>query len=161
MALKTGATLVSRLPLIVATLPENIDDAVRKGAELIADSARSKAPVGSEGRRGEPAIRDSIRVRRVDSDELGKRQNTAKSTANDLGILPGLVNQTVAYTVEAQARSPRTGRSGGIPYALMVEFGTETGQQGPNTKKGAFMVPAFYEKEQEVVDLVADELDAL
>ena len=155
MALKTGATLVSRLPLIVATLPENIDDAVRKGAELIAASARSKAPVGSEGRRGEPAIRDSIRVRRVDPEELGKRQNTAKSTANDLGILPGLVNQTVAYTVEAQARSPK-----GIPYALMVEFGTERGAQGPNSPR-PFMLPAYMEKEQEVVDLVADELDAL
>ena len=155
MALKTGATLVSRLPLIVATLPENIDDAVRKGAELIADSARSKAPVGSTGPRGEPTIRESIRVRRVDPDELGKRQNTAKSSANDLGILSGLVNQTVAYTVEAQARSPKA-----IPYALMVEFGTERGAQGPNFRR-PFMLPAYHEKEQEVVDLVADELDAL
>lgn len=155
MALKTGATLVSRLPLIVAALPENIDDAVRKGAELIADSARSKAPVGSEGRRGDPTIRDSIRVRRVESDELGKRQVTARRSGNDLGVSTGLASQTTAYTVEAQARSAR-----GIPYALMVEFGTERGAQGPNFPR-PFMVPAFYEKEQEVVDLVADELDAL
>ena len=155
MALKTGATLVSRLPLIVATLPENIDDAVRKGAELIADSAKSKAPVGSEGRRGEPTIKDSIRVRKVDSGELGQRQVAAARSGNDLGISTGLANQTTAYTVEAQARSRK-----GIPYALMVEFGTERGAQGPNSPQ-PFMVPAFYEKEQQVVDLVADELDAL
>lgn len=155
MALKTGATLVSRLPLIVANLPDNIDDAVRKGAEVIAESARSKAPVGTTGRRGEPTIRESIRVRRVESDELGKRQIRASRTGNDLGVSTGLATQTTAYTVEAQARSSR-----GIPYALMVEFGTERGAQGPNFPQ-PFMVPAFYEKEQEVVDLVADELGAL
>jgi len=157
MALKTGATLVSRLPLIVAEMPDNVGDALRKGAELIADEARNRAPVGVKGPRGEPTIKESILVRALDSAEIGQRQVAAARSGNDLGISSGLANQTTAFSVEAQARSPRNG----APYALMVEFGTESGAQGPKGKHRAFMVPAYYEKEQEVIDLVADELGAL
>lgn len=156
MALKTGATLVSRLPLIVAEMPDNVGDALRKGAELIAEEARNRAPVGIKGPRGEPTIKESILVRALDSAEIGQRQVAASKSGNDLGISSGLANQTTAFTVEAQARSPRRG----VPYALMVEFGTEAGAQGPKIKQ-PFMVPAYFEKEQEVVDLVADELGAL
>jgi len=157
MALKTGATLVSRLPLIVTEMPDNVDEALKKGAEMIAARARENAPVGSEGTRGEPTIRESIYVRPVSSEELGKRQVTARKAGNDLGIATNLVDQTQAWSVEVQARNPRSG----APYALMVEFGTEAGAQGPKGKDQAFLLPAYFELEQEVVDAVADELGAL
>jgi len=156
MALRTGATLVSRLPLIVAKMPDDIDGALKKGAEMIADRARSNAPVGSGAERGRPTIKDSIYVRPVGSDELGKRQVTARKTGNDLGISPGMANQMSAYSVEVQARNPRKG----IPYALMVEFGTERGAKGPNSRQ-PFLLPAFFELEQQVVDVIAHELKAL
>lgn len=156
MALKTGATLVSRLPLIVAELPDDVGDALREGAELIAEEARNNAPVGIKGPRGEPTIKESILVRALDSEEIGQRQVAAGKTGNDLGILPGLANQTTAFSVEAQARSPRNG----APYAIMVEFGTEAGAQGPKEKR-PFMLPAYFAKEQEVVDLIADKLGAI
>lgn len=156
MALKTGATLVSRLPLIVAEMPSNIDGAVKKGAEMIADRARSNAPVGTGAERGEPTIRESIYVVPVDPGELGRRQNAASKEGNDLGIATSIVNDTTAYSVEVQARSPKRR----IPYALMVEFGTESGAQGPNIRQ-PFLLPAFFELEQEVVDVIADELKAI
>lgn len=155
--MKTGATLVNYFPVIVAKMPQDVGKAVEKGAEMIADAARSKAPVGTSGLRGTPNIRESIEVREVSSEELGKRQVTAAKRGNTLGISPGMANQMTAYTVEAQARSPKQVKSGGIPYALMVEFGTERGAKGPNTRR-PFMVPAFEEKRQEVIDMVSDEL---
>ena len=150
--MKTGATLINYFPVIVARMPQDVGRAVEKGAEMIADSARSKAPVGTSGKRGNPPIRESIEVREVSSEELGKRQVAAAKRGNTLGVSPGMANQMTAYTVEAGARSPK-----GIPYALMVEFGTQRGAKGPNSRQ-PFMVPAYEEKRQEVIDMVSDEL---
>lgn len=155
--MRSGATLVNYFPVIVAKMPSDVSKALEKGAEMIAESARGKAPTSKGGRRGEPSIKSSIEVREVESAELGKRQVSATGSGNSLGFAAGMANQMTAYTVEAQARSPKTEKSGGIPYALMVEYGTQRGAKGPNSPQ-PFMLPAFDEKRQEVIDMVSDEL---
>lgn len=155
--LKTGKTLINYFPVIVAKMPEDVEEAVRKGAEMIAESAKGKAPTGSGKYRGSPNLRDSIDVRKVEAEEFGKRQLVAQQGGNSIGIPAGMANQVTAYTVEADARSPKRDNSGNIPYALMVEFGTQSGAQGPNSPQ-PFMVPAFEEKRQEIIDMVSDQL---
>jgi HK97 gp10 family phage protein len=54
------ATLVSRIPEIIASLPGEVKDALGEGAEIIAEGARERVPVDSG------ALRDAIHIEEVE-----------------------------------------------------------------------------------------------
>jgi HK97 gp10 family phage protein len=54
------ATLVSRIPEIVASLPGEVSDALGEGAELIAEQAKERVPVD------EGTLRDAIHTEEVE-----------------------------------------------------------------------------------------------
>ena len=55
-----GATLKSRLPAIAAELRPKVSAAVKKGAQLVAEEARERVPIGPP----DVHIKDDIRVAR-------------------------------------------------------------------------------------------------
>jgi HK97 gp10 family phage protein len=54
------ATLVSRIPEIIASLPGEVKDALEPGAQLIAEEAQNRVPVD------EGTLRDAIHVEEVE-----------------------------------------------------------------------------------------------
>ncbi len=54
------ATLKSRIPEIIATLPPEVEQALRPGAEAIATEAKARVPVETG------TLRDAIHVEKVD-----------------------------------------------------------------------------------------------
>jgi HK97 gp10 family phage protein len=131
LAQKGGAVLVNDIPEIQGDLKEVVGNALKAGAEEIAEIARRNAPVGG-GRDPHPGrLRDSIEVIQVNE--------------------PG----QVGYRVIAEAQADANGREG-MPYAILVEFGS-----AHNLLAKPFLMPAFFEKEEQVVEDVYEALKEL
>ena len=128
LAQKGGAVLVNDIPEIQGDLKEVVGEALKAGAEEIAEIARRNAPVGG-GRDPHPGrLRDSIEVNEPEQ---------------------------AGYRVIAEAQADANGREG-MPYAVLVEFGS-----AHNLLAKPFLMPAFFEKEEQVVEDVYEALKEL
>lgn len=161
-------TLYSRIIPIVAELSTSpsaeVGQAVKRGAELVANRAKANAaPSNFQKGFARGGIRDSIKVREVSGEEMGRRQTTARRSGNDLGVDYGSVNDQITYAVEAGARAKPTGQSGvRIPYAHMVEYGTQVGDSGGGGQAPQpFLQPALEDSIDEIIGLVKNALGDL
>ena len=130
-----ATTLHSELGDIADDMADEVRDVLEKQAGKIAETAKNNAPVGGDVSYDphRGRLKESISV--IDADE----------------------GNSIGFRVIADARDDK-----GVPYAHMVEYGTEVWRAAdPKRDERPFLLPAFEEHLEETVNAVSDTLDNL
>lgn len=132
------ATLKNRFPQIIVQIQPRTEAAMRAGAELVAERARARAPVGQGPDDPHPGrLRDSIHVERFG--ESAKSEDPMYRVVAD-------AQADKKQGVRSSGRGVPTAGAEGAYYGVFLEFGAYGGRV-----HHPFMIPAFEESKDEIV----------